>query len=368
MNKFFSKNRNRAAVFLLIAALLTAGCNHIFGFVDADHTERVLGDFYQLEDDSVDCIFFGSSVVQRDYVTPVAFHDYGIPAYQLATGTQPFILTKYLMIEAQKTQSPKLFVVEMKGVNKRADWVGDIHIRRVVDNMQPSLNRLRSIRAVTSYVPEDMNDVDSSGLSYYFPLIKYHSLWNPSTRIRNFEELDYYTGYSPKLEYTFKIKPAHHIPYDEHTLQIDEPTEEVLNDLLDYCDTLDGIDVLFVIPPYQASADGMGKMNYAKAIVEARGYEVLNLLPDEKREEIGLDDRTCYYDREHLNYYGSLLYTDYFFNYIKENYGLEDKRGVPGHEPWEREYERLMNDLETRYSVRYIDMMSEINEIRSEGE
>ena len=53
--------------------------------------------------------------------------------------------------------------------------------------------------------------------------------------------------------------------------------------------------------------------------------------------------------------------------FLKEHYGLEDVSGEGGHEIWESEYDRLMNDLDTRYSVRYIDMMNEIDKIRSEG-
>ena len=366
MKAFFSKNRNRAVVFLTAAALLTAGCSHTFKFMDADRTNRVFEDFYALEENSVECVFFGSSITQRGCITPVAYHDYGITAYPLATGTQPFVFTKYLMIEALKTQKPKLFVVELKGVNKRADWIGDVHIRRVVDNMKPSINRINAIREVLADVPNDENGVDMTGLSYYFPLIKYHSLWNPSKRIKNFTGVDYYAGYSPKEEYTFSIRKAKFKKYDEnHTLAIDEPTENALNDLLDFCDGLEDTEVLFVIPPYPAGMDGMGKMNYAKRIVESRGYEVLNMITEEKREEAGMDDRFCYYDRSHMNYYGSMRYTEYIFSYIKDKYGMEDMRGKKGCEVWEKEYERLMSDLETRYSVKYTDMMSEINSIKA---
>lgn len=364
---FFKKNRTRAIAFLCLIGLLIAWCSSIFSFTDSDRTNTVLEQFYELEDDSVECIFFGSSVTQRAYVDPVGYHDHGVTSYTLATGTQPFVLTKYLMKETLKTQTPKLFVVEMKGLCKNADWVGDVHIRRVVDNMKPSLNRIRAIRAVTTYVPKDANNVDSSGLSYYFPIIKYHSLWNPANRVKKYEDVDYYNGYSPKSAMTFKVKTLKPIPYDEHTLSIDPSTEEVLNDLLDYCDTLENTEVLFVMPPYQASEDGMGKMNYAKKIVEARGYEVLNMLPAEKREEIGLDDRTCYYNKEHLNYYGSLIYSDFFYNYIKVKYDMGDMRGAKGSEAWETEYDRLMSDLETKYQDRYTGMMSKIEKIEKEG-
>jgi hypothetical protein len=64
------------------------------------------------------------------------------------------------------------------------------------------------------------------------------------------------------------------------------------------------------------------------------------MLPEERRQEIGLDNRISYYDKEHLNYYGASIYTEYFFKYLIDNYGLEDMRGKGGHEAWEEEYER----------------------------
>ena len=367
MKKLFSNCFIRTAVFLCIAALLVAGCSLLFRFDDAEKTNTVMEQFYELEDGSAECIFFGSSVTQRDYIIPIAYHEFGIPAYSIASGTQPFWMTKYLMQEVLKTQNPKLFVVELKGACKSVDWTGDVHIRRILDNMKPSLNKLQVIRAIRRYFPEDINGIDSSGLSYLFPIIKYHSQWSPNKRIKEYENLDYYNGYSPVVKWTFNVKRFKKYAYDDHTLQIDGQTEEALNDLLDYCDTLEDTKVLFVMPPYQASADGMGKMNYAKGIVEARGYECLNMLPEEKRREIGLSGRTCYYDKEHLNYYGALIYTRYFFDYLKKNYGLGNSDEESGHEVWENEYRRLMDDLETRYFVRYTDMMNEINEIRSEG-
>ena len=368
MKHFFDKNINRAIVFICIAAILTLICNNSLGYTDAERTETVLKQFYELEDDSAEVILFGSSVTQRAYVTPVAYHEYGVPMYQLATATQPFIMAESLMKEAFRHQKPKLFVVELKTINKQSDWIGDVHIRRIIDNMEYSGNWFRTIRRVLKYVPKNANGIDSSGLSYYFRLLKYHSRWNPSKQPHYYEEIDYYTGYSPNSDLTFSVKKIKPLPYDEqHTVAIDEPTEDALNQFLDYCDTLEDSQVLFVMPPYQASEDGMGKMNYAKNIIEARGYEVLNMLTEENRAAAGLDDNTCYYNREHLNYYGSLKYTDFFVRYIKDHYGIEDWSDRGGHEAWEKEYERLMSDLDTKYQVRYIDMMADIKAAEKEG-
>ena len=50
-----------------------------------------------------------------------------------------------------------------------------------------------------------------------------------------------------------------------------------------------------------------------------------------------------------------------------ENYGLTDQRDKPGHEIWEKEYDRLMNDLEAKYQVKYIDMMTDVKQAEKEG-
>ena len=368
MKSFFSKNINRAIVFICIAAMLFVACNHIFKFKNGERTNLIMDEFYDLEQDSVECIFFGSSVTQRAYITPVAYHEYGVPAYLVATGSQPFVLTKYLMEETLKTQKPKLFVVELKGVCKDVDRLRDSAVRKVVDNMKPSLNKFRAIRAITKYAKNGKNKVDTTGLTYYFPVIKYHSLWNLSKHPHTIEAIDYYTGYVPNADLTFRPIERHMIPYNQNEFLVELKMTEALIDLLDYCDTLEDTKVLFAIPPYESTNEGMGKLNFAINIIEERGYECLNCLPEEKRLEIGLDDRTCYYNKEHLDYYGALKYTDYFFKYIMENYDIKDIRGEAGHDVWEKEYERLMSDLDGKYSDKYNEMMQYIKTIEAEGE
>ena len=92
---------------------------------------------------------------------------------------------------------------------------------------------------------------------------------------------------------------------------------------------------------------------------------MLNFLPVEQREMLGLNDKDSYYNREHLNYNGSLMYTDYLSKYIKEHYGVSDRRGDSRYDSWEKQYDRLMENLDTRYFVNYIDMMETVNQVRN---
>ena len=91
--KLFTKNALKALLFLCIIAAITLFFNFTLGFADAEHSETIMKEFYQQEENSVDVVYFGSSATQRAYVQPIAFHNDGIAGYSLACGSQPFMLT-----------------------------------------------------------------------------------------------------------------------------------------------------------------------------------------------------------------------------------------------------------------------------------
>ena len=93
---------------------------------------------------------------------------------------------------------------------------------------------------------------------------------------------------------------------------------------------------------------------------------MLNFVPDEPREMLGLDNRDSYYNREHLNYNGSLRYTAYISKYIKEHYGVSDRRGDSKYDSWEEQYDRLQNNLATTYNENYSEMLDTVKRVRGE--
>ena len=339
-------------------------CFNIFDYADAEHTNIIMEEFYAQDDNTADVIYFGASGTQRSYIIPKAFNDYGIAAYSIASGTQPFVLTKYLMEEAQKTQSPKLFVVDLRRTCDDKDSLWDVAVRRVVDNMKLSSNKVKAVKAVIEFAEGGENNIDETGWSYYVPFLKYHDRWNPSKQPKYSENIDYYKGYTMDWGVCFKATEVQSLPYSDDTARISKESEKALNDLLDYCDDLD-VEVLFVASPYESSEYGMERINYSQKICEERGYTVLNFLSPEKKAEIGLDDRYCYYNREHLNFYGSNKYTDYLSKYFKAHYDIPDRRGDERYESWAKEYDRLMNNLDTTYSKKYSKLMSKIEKIQS---
>ena len=358
------RNAVRAVVFLCLVAVAVIVADHVLGFDDAERSQTVIDEFYELDGNTVDCIYLGASATQRGYVEPVAFHDHGVAAYSYTCGTQPFVLTKFLMEETLKTQDPKLFIIELRGVCKGADGFPNVAFRRMIDNMKPSLNKVRAIRYVLEYASHGDNVVDKTGLSYYFPIIQYHSRWNPSKK-PHYLNMDYYKGYGIDPDWVFLVKEIHPLSYSEEKQPLAPETEKVLKDLLDYCDAIDA-KVLFVVSPYEASEGGMKKLNTAVEMVRARNYECLDFLPEEEREALGLDDRTCYYNREHLNYNGATKYTHFLSEYIMKNYGVPDRRGDDRWESWAKDYDRFEKNLNTSYSDKYEKMITKINTVENE--
>ena len=365
--KLITKNAVKAVVFLCMIALVVLGCNKIFGFADAEHSETIMNEFYEQDKDTIDVVYFGTSASQRAYVNPVAYHEDGVACYTMACGTQPFILTEYLMKESLKTQHPKLFIVELRGTCQDKDSVWDVAVRRMMDNMKMSRNKLDAIDTVIEYAEGGSNTIDTSGRSYVLPLLKFHGRWNPSKQPKYWGNIDYYQGYTLDYGVCFKTTEISSRPMEESDAHIATETEKALIRLLDYCDTID-TEVLFVVSPYEATEYGMQRLNYSQAICEERGYTVLNFLSLEAKAELGLNDKCCYYNREHLNYYGSLKYTEYITNYIKSHYDIPDRRGDEKHARWEQQYERLMENMETTYAERYAAMMAVVNEVEAGGE
>lgn len=72
--------------------------------------------FRQEEADSLDVLFFGSSVVYCDVVPAVIWQQSGLTSYVMAGPEQPLPVTYHYIRQAVRTQSPQAVVVELNGL------------------------------------------------------------------------------------------------------------------------------------------------------------------------------------------------------------------------------------------------------------
>ena len=118
-------------------------------------------------------------------------------------------------------------------------------------------------------------------------------LWNRDAK-------SLWKGFTLSEGKTFAQKPQKPAVYTENTEKLAPETERMFNDLLDYCDSID-TEVLFVLSPFSAKEDNVGRLNEAVRIAEERGYPVLNFNTKELVEDVGINWETDFYNSNHAN-------------------------------------------------------------------
>ena len=165
---------------------------------NGDVKDRFSG-FYAEKKDSLDIVMIGSSPVFPYYAAPKLWGETGIAMYPLSSNVQRPAAMKYLVEETEKSQSPSLYVFEMRMFTIEDEGMREnmAYTRGVTDNMRYSLQRVRTIQAL---VPEE----DEEGrLSYYLDIMKYHTNWKMLALPSEWANMTYRRAH-PYKGYTFK--------------------------------------------------------------------------------------------------------------------------------------------------------------------
>ncbi len=241
-----------------------------------------LADFYRLEEDTVDVLFVGSSHVYYSINTCNLYDDYGIASYLLASPAQPVWISYYFLQEALKTQSPRLVVFDVCTLYKKQSDVGAASLPSLI-SMKPSREKWKAIRAVNQ--EEKLLDAISAFFSF----------------------------------------PYYHTRYDELTRHDYENTKRVRYQK--------NIPLLLVNSPYLNQTEEKQKAyNYVFAI--AKEYNI-PFLDSNFVKEMQIDFAKDLLEPSHLNYYGSVKYTDYLAKWIKSHCPLPDRRADKRYQSWE---------------------------------
>lgn len=307
-------------------------------------------EFYDLEENSLDVVFIGSSAVYRDYITVENWNNYGFTSYSLATMSQPFGATSYLIEEAEKTQSPSLYVVEIRQLV--ADVVRELYdldknenafdnmSRFLANCMKFSLNRYKMICEV---LPDD---------TFYscFDFIKNHSQWSAMTTKKFAENLFPQISYSRYMNMKCVNMVAVRTELEkqewssEATCTLPQNALEKLDKLLNYINKND-VEVLFVSTPYSESEEYKTAENAIGNYLSEKGFDYLNC--NNYYDDIGLDFSSDFYDEKHTNVLGALKVTDFLGEYISSNYSVIGKHTQSAVDDWNSSYSVWEAECET---------------------
>lgn len=348
--KRFLENKKglRALIFLIIAALLFVYLNQVFSIGNTDASKEIITSFYEEEDNTIDVVYMGTSATNRYFNPPLAYEEEGIAVYNMAIMGMPMFFVPTLIDEVEKTQDPQLYIIELRNVLKSKDEVTDAHIRRVTDSMKFSPNRFKAVDIALDYTEGaegEISNIDEEKLSYYIPIVKYHSRLTAGEITAG--DVFLADGQSAVKGYvlsqlTVTQKSQKASVYSDERAALAPEMEGALVDVLDICDQLraDGKEVMFVLSPYVVKDGQMAKFNTAMDMVEERGYTVLNCNDEDVLADMDIDWETDFYNSKHVNYMGAEKYTMYLTDYITENYDLPDRRGDDAYASWGEAYDK----------------------------
>lgn len=307
-----------------------------------------LSDFYKLEKNQVDLLCLGSSHVYYGINTCQLYDDYGIASYLLASPGQPVWISYYLLEEALKTQAPKLVLLDIGTIYRKEEDFGAYSWETLI-SMKPSREKWKAIQAVNRYGEE----VDAAGAFFSFPY--YHNRYVTLTDedYNNTEQIRY-NGYRPEFTTIseselseWEVKRFHAQEAEEGSGEkgaITERAEYYLRKFIELCRDRK-IQVLLVNSPFANLVEEKWLADdYIKSIAEEYGVALIE--GNECVNDMQINFAEDLLDASHLNYYGSVKYTDYLAAWMEKNCSLPDRRDDIEYHAWE-----IMSDLFWRVEI-----------------
>lgn len=297
---------------------------------------KQLDKYYTLKNDTVDVLFVGSSHAYRNINPAVFYEQDGIASYVLGTASQPIWNSYYYMVEALKTQNPKLIVLDCYKITVDKVYADSAITVKALSGMHYSPNRIDAVKASVENPKE--------WIEYFIGLPMYHSRYQEVTAA------DYGRNYGNQYyKYFLGFLPID-VPVEEMVPNLGDVTQkkeipEKNKQYLDKCIELakkNDIEILLVVTPYCENAgQGQEYYNTLAEYLQKKGVPFINgnLL----YTELQLDGQTDFGKGNHLSHTGADKYSAFLSTYLKEHYELPDRRGDKKYTRWQKNVEWFQN-------------------------
>ena len=331
MNRTCRTSLIKALLFLLIFFGLLFHFSYILRptITTIENNERLnLLGYYGEKKNSFDMLYFGSSDATVYWMPYNGFREAGISSYTYGKSMMRATMFEDLLDEALKTQSPSLVVVSMRTILESGETVEEAALRSVTDSLPyTSASRWKMIWRNRNRIVLTSDEKNKGGsgeptrdpfaiLPFFFDIWKYHDNWdNIWEDSYNFGRLGEFTSDTKGfLIRTFREPQKRDASVSQitETIPLSETVENTLHTLMKKADE-QGFDLLFVMAPYCESGKTRMMYNRAAELIAEGGYRSVDF--NEVFEEIGINEKTDFYDERHLNTLGAEKYTSYFISY-----------------------------------------------------
>ncbi len=322
-------------------------------------------DFYKLERNTVDVLFFGSSHAVSSFNPQVIYDDYGITSYNLGSEQQSLLVTYFWLREALKYQSPKAIVLDTYTFHKYRDAYiynnmncSEESVRKAMDSMRFSPLKVEASMAIEKVDPTHI------GLSFLLLNIRYHSRWtslgeNDYTEneminhggIKGFSALN---GTEPgKKEVTFKDS-------DLSTAEA-EPMVEIADEYLDKIVELckkEGIELILVNIP---CGESINRYKTTKEFADKNNLPYYDLNEEKLYNDIGYNAEKYRYG--HPNYLGAEVISRFIGELLLDDYNIPTRKDK-SYDQSRINYENRIDNIKLIETVDVNKYLEELNNSR----
>lgn len=364
------KNKAKLAIkfisFVLVTCvcvgLVNEWCKPKYYYTQTWPATNTYMDFYNLERNSVDVLFFGSSFAVSSFNPQVIYDNYGITSYNLGCEQQSLVITYYWLREALKYQSPKIVVLDTYILYKyMGNYVynnmncSEGAVRKAMDSMRLSPLKWEAGKAIEEIDPTQ------SGLSFMLLNIRYHTRWTGLGEDDYTEEsmiehggvkgFTVIGGSDPDLEYT-PFKDSDISAVDAEPMV--ETSREYLDKIVDLCAEKNIQLVLTNIP----CGEPITRYKSTKGYADAHGLPYYDFNEEVIYNEINYSAAEDLLG--HPNYLGSEKISLYMGNIFATEYGIqprEDESYNISRELYEHKIENIKL-TQTTDIYQYLDMLN----------
>lgn len=339
----------RSVAFLLLLTIAVTGVLQCYG-LPATYNTNSLATFDAEEENMIDGIAIGTSVIAYAWNTPAAWEKYGLTIYQLATSVQPFGAIPEYLNYARKKQDIRYCVIDVHGLRKDAvfESLRTGYFRIAYLDVPDIPSRIKILNSLFDYAeaaydyygkPEDTSryvDLDNKA-PYYFPFLNFHDRW-----MEGLKKSDFRTGYNKYLGandrgLTFNTRDCSHLTENwkyEPLEDIDDFQKEQLNRIFEYGKE-NNVEFLFVSLPSFHAKEVHQELGALLDYCKKNGYNTIDFATEEIVKDAELDLSQDVLNSGHLNSKGGIKITSYICKYlINHGYYTPDHRGDERYEHW----------------------------------
>lgn len=322
----------KSGIFLLLLLLCVRFVNILltpkyFYTNDWPTTSTYVG-FYQMERETIDVFFLGSSHAVSGFSPQQLYNEYEIRSYNLGCEQQNLVTSYYWLKEALRYQTPEVVVLDTYLLFPQEN-VGPLNsiegcTRKAFDFMKWSPIKIEAINQICSI------DTTQDKLSYYMPNVRYHTRWSELDK-EDYSSLAMFTRYELKgysmLKKESGIKDF--CPFEGNAVagkeEILEYMEDYLLEIIELCDKND-IQLLLVKTPciYETKE----RYQATKVIADIYSIPFYDFNEKDIYKDLGYCMERDNYDSGHANAKGAKKLTAYIGNLLIKEFGVTQQQDI----------------------------------------